>query len=60
KTLAAYHAYENLVVKEEPWIWQPVPDNIFATAKNLQGYGLTSEFAGGFAYIEPQFWYFTK
>ncbi len=60
KTLAAYHAYENLVVKEEPWIWQPVPDNIFATAKNLQGYGLTSEFAGGFAYIEPEFWYFTK
>ncbi|MHB1509690.1 MAG: ABC transporter substrate-binding protein [Acidimicrobiales bacterium] len=60
KTLAAYHAYENLVVKEEPWIWQPVPDNLFATAKNLQGYGLTSEFDGGFGYIEPQFWYFTK
>jgi peptide/nickel transport system substrate-binding protein len=59
-TLGPYHAYENLVVKEEPWIWQPVPDNIFATAKNLQGFGLTSEFDGAFGYIEPQFWYFTK
>ena len=42
------------------WIWQPQPDNIFATAKNLTGYGLTSEFTGDYDYIEPNFWYFTK
>jgi len=59
-TLGAYHAYENLVVKQEPWIWQPDPDNIAATASNLAGYGLTSEFDGFFGYIEPQYWYFTK
>jgi peptide/nickel transport system substrate-binding protein len=57
-TLAAYKAYENLVVQLEPWIWQPVPDNIFATAKNLTGYGLTSEFDGAFGFIEPNYWYF--
>jgi peptide/nickel transport system substrate-binding protein len=59
-TLSAYHQYEDLVVQQEPWIWQPVPDNIAATAKNLAGYGLTSEFGGFFGYIEPQYWYFTK
>ncbi|MGC8626743.1 MAG: ABC transporter substrate-binding protein [Acidimicrobiales bacterium] len=59
-TLSAYHQYEDLVVQQEPWIWQPVPDNIAATAKNLAGYGLTSEFTGFFGYIEPQYWYFTK
>ena len=60
-TLAAYHQYENLVVKEEPWIWQPVPDNIVATKSNLKGYGITSEFTGYiYGYIEPNFWTFTK
>ncbi len=58
--LQPYYEYENLVIHDEPWIWQPVPDNIFATVSNLAGYGLTSEFDGGFGYIEPQFWYFTK
>ncbi|MGH9104969.1 MAG: ABC transporter substrate-binding protein [Acidimicrobiales bacterium] len=59
KTLATYKQYEDLVVKEEPWIWQPVPDNMIATAKNLTGYGLTSEFdGGGFGYIEPNYWAF--
>jgi hypothetical protein len=47
-------------VQQEPWIWQPVPDQIAATASNLTGYGLTSEFGGFYGYIEPQFWYFTK
>ena len=56
--LTPYKEYENLVVREEPWIWQPVPENIWATAKNLTGYGLTSEFDGGFGYIEPQYWFF--
>jgi peptide/nickel transport system substrate-binding protein len=59
-TLATYKAYEDLVVKEEPWIWQPVPDNIAATQKSLTGYGLTSEFDGFFGYIEPQFWSLSK
>jgi peptide/nickel transport system substrate-binding protein len=59
KSLATYKAYEDLVVKEEPWIWQPQPDNIFAT-KNLTGYGITSEFDGAFGYIEPNLWSITK
>lgn len=58
-TLSAFDQYENLVVQQAVWLWTPTPDNIFATAKNLAGYGLTSEFAGAFSYIEPQFWYFT-
>lgn len=56
--LSVYKQYEALVVKEEPWIWQPVPDNIFATKKGLSGYGLTSQFDGAFGYIEPEFWTF--
>ncbi len=59
-SLAPYMAYENLTITQEPWIWQPVPDNIFATAKNFTGYGDVSEFDGAFGYIEPQYWYFTK
>jgi len=59
-SLSAYYAYENLVVQQEPWIWQPVPDNVFATSRHLSGYGLTSEFCGGFNYIEPQFWRLSK
>jgi len=59
-TLAPYKQYEDLIVKQVPWIWEAVPDNIFATTKNLVGYGLTSEFTGAFDYIEPQFWHFTK
>ncbi len=58
--LSVYKQYEDLVVKLEPWIWQPVPDNIFATKKGLSGYGLTSEFDGGFGYIEPEFWTFNN
>jgi peptide/nickel transport system substrate-binding protein len=58
--LTAFDQYEALVVQQVPWIWQPDPDNIFATAKNLAGFGLTGEFTGAFNYIEPQFWYFTK
>ena len=56
--LIPYKEYENTVVRDEPWIWQPVPKNIWATANNLTGYGLTSEFDGGFGYIEPQYWFF--
>lgn len=56
--LSVYKKYEALVVKEEPWIWQPDPDNLFATKKGLSGYGLTSEFDGAFGYIEPEFWTF--
>ena len=59
-SLAAYKAYENIVVKEEPWIWTPVPDHIAATSKNLRGYGMTSEFTDYYGYIEPKFWSFTK
>jgi peptide/nickel transport system substrate-binding protein len=59
-TLAPYKQYEDLVVKEEPFIWQPVPDHLAATAKNLTGYGLTSEFAGYREYIEPNYWALTK
>jgi peptide/nickel transport system substrate-binding protein len=58
-SLDAYHAYENLVVKEEPWIWQPLPENLIAVANNLHGYGITSEFTSGFGQIYPQFWHFT-
>jgi peptide/nickel transport system substrate-binding protein len=58
--LSAYHQYEDLIVKDEPWIWQPVPSHLAATKKNLTGYGLTSEFAGYREYIEPNFWAFTK
>jgi peptide/nickel transport system substrate-binding protein len=56
--LSVYKRYEDRVVGEEPWIWQPVPDRIFATKKGLSGYGLTSEFDGGFGYLEPEFWTF--
>ena len=59
-TLQPYKDYENLVVKEEPWIWVPVPDRISATSKNLSGYGMTTEFGGFYGYIEPEFWSFTK
>jgi peptide/nickel transport system substrate-binding protein len=59
-SLAPYKEYENLVVQQEPWIWQPQQDHLAATIKNLTGYGLTSEFAGYRMYIEPQFWAFTK
>jgi peptide/nickel transport system substrate-binding protein len=58
--LTAYHEYENLVVQQEPWIWQPLQDHLAATVKNLTGYGLTSEFDGYRGYIEPNFWAFTK
>ena len=58
--LAVYKQYEDRVVNEEPWIWQPVPDNLFATKKGLSGYGLTSQFDGGFGYIEPEFWTFNN
>jgi peptide/nickel transport system substrate-binding protein len=57
-SLAPYKQYENIIVHDVPWIWQPVPQNLWATAKNLTGYGLTSEFDGGFGYIEPQYWFF--
>jgi peptide/nickel transport system substrate-binding protein len=57
-TLAVYHAYEDLVVQQEPWIWQPVPDNIAATSSSVSGYGMTSEFGGFYGYIEPQYWFF--
>ena len=59
-TLTPYRQYEDLVVQQEPWIWQPVQDHIAATVKNLTGYGLTSEFDGYRGYIEPNYWYFTK
>ncbi len=59
-SLAAYKAAEDIVVKEEPWIWTPVPDRIAATSKNLRGYGMTSEFTDYYGYIEPEFWSFTK
>jgi peptide/nickel transport system substrate-binding protein len=59
-TLQPYKAYEDLVVKEEPWIWVPVPDRISATSKNLTGYGMTTEFGGFYGYIEPELWSFTK
>jgi peptide/nickel transport system substrate-binding protein len=55
-TLSAFDQYENLVVQQAVWLWTAIPDNIFATSKGLSGYGLTSEFCGGFNYIEPQFW----
>jgi len=59
-TLQAYKQYEDLTVKEEPWIWVPVPARISATSKNLTGYGMTSEFGGFYGYIEPELWSFTK
>jgi peptide/nickel transport system substrate-binding protein len=59
--LQPFYQYENLVVHEEPWIWQPVGVGVDVTAKNLSGYGLTGEYTGIInAYIEPNFWYFTK
>lgn len=57
KNLNAYYDYENLVVKDVPWIWMPVPDNIWATIKGLSGFGMVGEFTGAFDYIEPQFWH---
>jgi peptide/nickel transport system substrate-binding protein len=59
-TLAVYKAYEDLVVKEEPWIWVPVASNISATSKTLSGYGMTTEFGGFYGYIEPEFWSYSK
>jgi peptide/nickel transport system substrate-binding protein len=59
-TLQTYYQYEDLVVQQEPWIWQPEADNVSATAKNLNGFGMTTEFGGFYGYIEPEFWYFTK
>jgi peptide/nickel transport system substrate-binding protein len=59
-TLTPFLQAENIVVKDEPWIWQPVSAHIAATVKNLTGYGLTSEFTGYRTYIEPEFWSFTK
>lgn len=55
-SLAPFKAYENLTVKDVPWIFVPDPDHIAATVKGLSGYGLTSEFAGYRTYIEPNFW----
>jgi peptide/nickel transport system substrate-binding protein len=59
-TLAPFDQYEDLVVHEEPWIWEPIPDRVAATVHNLAGTGLTSEFDGLYGYIQPQYWYFTK
>ena len=59
-SLAAYKAAEDLVVKEEPWIWTPVPDRICRHLQEPPGYGMTSEFSGYYGYIEPEFWTFTK
>ena len=39
--LSPFFQYENLVVQQEPFIMSPSPTNIFATASNLAGYGLT-------------------
>jgi peptide/nickel transport system substrate-binding protein len=55
-SLAPFKAYERLTVKDLPWIFEPDPDHIAATVKDLSGYGLTSEFAGYRNYIEPNFW----
>ncbi len=59
-TLSAYHQAEDIIVKDEPWIWVPVPDRIAATSKNLGGFGLTSEFTDYYGYVEPEFWSYTK
>ncbi len=56
-TLGPFKAYEDLTVKDEPWLFVPDPDHIAATKASLSGYGLTSEFAGFRAYIEPNFWF---
>lgn len=58
--LQPYYRYESILAKQLPWIWQPIPDQVVATAKNLHGYGLTSEFTYSYGYIEPQYWYFSK
>jgi peptide/nickel transport system substrate-binding protein len=55
-SLAAYHAYENLVAEQVPLIWQPTPDEIVASATNLHGPGIAAEFGD----LEPNRWYFTK
>ena len=59
-TLSAYHQAEDIIVKDEPWIWVPVPDRIATTSKNLAGFGMTSEFTDYYGYIEPEFWSYTK
>jgi peptide/nickel transport system substrate-binding protein len=56
--LGPFKAYEDLTIKDEPWIFVPDPDHIAATKAGLTGYGLTSEFAGFRSYIEPNFWFF--
>ncbi len=57
-SLSDFFAAEDLIATQEPWIWQPMTDSIDATAANLAGYGLTSEFDGAAGFIEPQYWYF--
>jgi peptide/nickel transport system substrate-binding protein len=59
-TLQAFYQYENLVVQQAPWIWQPIAGHVAATVKNLAGFGLASEFTGYRDYIEPEFWWYTK
>jgi peptide/nickel transport system substrate-binding protein len=59
-TLAPFYQYEDLVVHDEPWIWQPVADRVAATAHGLSGTGLTSEFDGLYGFIEPQNWSLNK
>jgi len=55
-TLAPFKSYEDLTVKDEPWIFEPDQEHIAATKSNLSGYGLTSEFDGYRGYIEPNYW----
>jgi len=59
-TLQPFYDYENLVVQQAPWIWQPIAGHVAATVKNLAGFGLASEFTGYRDYIEPEFWWYTK
>jgi peptide/nickel transport system substrate-binding protein len=58
KNLQPLYAAENLIVQDEPWIFQPSEMGIAAIDSKLHGYGLTGEFTS--AYIEPNFWYFSK